>query len=41
MTGQNGQQQWLIHIRKDHLKFAAAHMTVFPDGGKECLHGHN
>ena len=41
MTGQNGQQQWLIHIRKDHLKFAAAHMTVFPDGGKESLHGHN
>ena len=41
MTGQNGQQQWLIHIRKDHLNFAAAHMTVFPDGGKESLHGHN
>ena len=41
MTGQNGQQQWLSHIRKDHLKFAAAHMTVFPDGSKESLHGHN
>ncbi len=41
MTGQHGQQQWLIHIRKDYLKFAAAHMTVFPDGSKESLHGHN
>lgn len=31
----------LIHIRKEHLKFSAAHMTVFPDGTKEALHGHN
>lgn len=30
-----------IHIRKDALKFASAHMTVFPDGSKEALHGHN
>ncbi len=34
-----GQTQ--IHIRKDALKFAAAHMTIFPDGTKENLHGHN
>ena len=30
-----------IHIRKESLKFSAAHMTVFPDGRKEHLHGHN
>jgi 6-pyruvoyltetrahydropterin/6-carboxytetrahydropterin synthase len=30
-----------IHIKKDALKFSAAHMTVFPDGTKESLHGHN
>ncbi len=30
-----------IHIRKEKLKFSAAHMTVFPDGTKEALHGHN
>lgn len=36
-----GQQIWKIHIRKDNLKFSAAHMTVFPDGSKEGLHGHN
>lgn len=35
------QQSWKIHIRKDNLKFSAAHMTVFPDGSKEGLHGHN
>lgn len=31
----------LIRIRKPAHKFTAAHMTVFPDGGKERLHGHN
>ncbi|MFZ4791765.1 MAG: 6-pyruvoyl trahydropterin synthase family protein [Candidatus Competibacteraceae bacterium] len=41
MIGRNGEQHWLIHIRKDSFKFSAAHMTVFPDGGKERLHGHN
>ena len=41
MIERNGQQRWLIHVRKDHFKFSAAHMTVFPDGGKERLHGHN
>jgi len=30
-----------IHFRKSELKFASAHMTVFPDGSKEALHGHN
>ncbi len=30
-----------MHIRKADLKFACAHMTVFPDGSKERLHGHN
>lgn len=35
------QRRWKLHIRKDNLKFSAAHMTVFPDGSKEGLHGHN
>ena len=35
------QSQYLLHIRKDALKFASAHMTVFPGGEKEALHGHN
>lgn len=30
-----------IKIRKEALKFSAAHMTVFADGTKENLHGHN
>lgn len=30
-----------IRIRREALKFASAHMTVFPDGSKESLHGHN
>ncbi len=30
-----------IQIRKEALKFSAAHMTVFSDGTKENLHGHN
>ncbi len=41
MTRPDGQQSWTLHIRKDNLKFSAAHMTVFPDGSKERLHGHN
>ncbi|MFO1419789.1 MAG: 6-carboxytetrahydropterin synthase [Candidatus Competibacteraceae bacterium] len=41
MIEQHGQRSWTIHIRKDNLKFSAAHMTVFPDGSKESLHGHN
>ena len=30
-----------IHIRKESFKFASAHMTLFEDGTKEPLHGHN
>jgi 6-pyruvoyltetrahydropterin/6-carboxytetrahydropterin synthase len=30
-----------IQIRKEALKFSSAHMTVFADGTKERLHGHN
>lgn len=30
-----------IHLSKDSFKFSAGHMTVFPDGTKERLHGHN
>lgn len=30
-----------IYVGKDAHKFSAAHMTVFPDGSKERLHGHN
>jgi 6-pyruvoyltetrahydropterin/6-carboxytetrahydropterin synthase len=30
-----------VSIRKEAFKFSSAHMTVFPDGTKEALHGHN
>lgn len=30
-----------IHIRKEAQKFSCSHMTVFADGTKEALHGHN
>ena len=30
-----------IWIDSERFKFSAAHMTVFPDGRKERLHGHN
>lgn len=30
-----------IRIRKEEFKFSSAHMTVYPDGTKEALHGHN
>lgn len=30
-----------IFVTKDAYKFSAAHWTVFPDGSKEALHGHN
>lgn len=30
-----------LHIRREALKFSAAHFTIFPDGTKEPLHGHN
>ncbi|MFO1162603.1 MAG: glycosyltransferase [Reyranellaceae bacterium] len=30
-----------LHLGKGSYKFSAGHMTVFPDGSKERLHGHN
>ena len=33
--------QYRINITHDLFKFSCAHMTVFPDGRKERLHGHN
>jgi 6-pyruvoyltetrahydropterin/6-carboxytetrahydropterin synthase len=30
-----------IFVGQDQHKFSVAHMTVFPDGSKEKLHGHN
>ncbi len=30
-----------LTIEKQALKFASAHMTIFPDGTKEPLHGHH
>jgi len=30
-----------IVIEKESLKFSSAHLTIFPDGSKERLHGHN
>lgn len=30
-----------LYVGKDRHKFSSAHMTVFPDGSKERLHGHN
>lgn len=30
-----------LRIAREQYKFSCAHMTVFPDGTKERLHGHN
>ena len=30
-----------LFIEKENQKFSGAHMTVFPNGSKEPLHGHN
>jgi 6-pyruvoyltetrahydropterin/6-carboxytetrahydropterin synthase len=30
-----------LSIAREQYKFSCAHMTVFPDGTKERLHGHN
>ena len=35
------QKTFRAYIRKEAIKFSAAHMTVFPNGKKESLHGHN
>jgi 6-pyruvoyltetrahydropterin/6-carboxytetrahydropterin synthase len=32
---------WRIHLSKDSHKFSCTHLTIFPDGSKERLHGHN
>lgn len=33
--------RYRIFVGKDVHKFSCAHMTVFPDGTKERIHGHN
>lgn len=35
------QQKHRIVVARSEHKFSCAHMTVFPDGRKERLHGHN
>jgi 6-pyruvoyltetrahydropterin/6-carboxytetrahydropterin synthase len=30
-----------IEVARERYKFSCAHMTIFPDGTKERLHGHN
>ncbi|HQR02915.1 MAG: 6-carboxytetrahydropterin synthase [Proteobacteria bacterium] len=30
-----------VQIRKDYLKFSAGHFTLFDDGSRERLHGHD
>lgn len=30
-----------VVVAREQYKFSCAHMTVFPDGSKERLHGHN
>ena len=32
---------WRVSLTKQRYKFSSAHMTIFPDGTKEALHGHN
>ena len=39
--GSMSQETYQIHLGKEAFKFSSAHMTVFPDGTKESLHGHN
>lgn len=40
MTTAHGTRRRLF-VAKDEHKFSCAHMTLFPDGTKERLHGHN
>src|SRR5215208_1596525 len=35
------QRRHRLTVARDQYKFSCAHMTVFPDGTKERLHGHN
>lgn len=34
-------RRYVIEVAREQYKFSCAHMTVFPDGSKERLHGHN
>lgn len=34
-------ERYRIRVARDRFKFSCAHMTVFPDGRKERMHGHN
>ncbi|MBN1517972.1 6-carboxytetrahydropterin synthase [Candidatus Sumerlaeota bacterium] len=34
-------KEYGIRIAKDRFKFSCSHMTIFPDGTAERLHGHN
>jgi 6-pyruvoyltetrahydropterin/6-carboxytetrahydropterin synthase len=36
-----GSERHRLFVGKDVHKFSCAHMTVFPDGSKERMHGHN
>lgn len=33
--------RYRLSVAREQYKFSCAHMTVFPDGKKERLHGHN
>jgi 6-pyruvoyltetrahydropterin/6-carboxytetrahydropterin synthase len=33
--------RYRLRVARELFKFSSAHMTVFPDGRKERLHGHN
>jgi 6-pyruvoyltetrahydropterin/6-carboxytetrahydropterin synthase len=35
------QRRHRLTVAREQYKFSCAHMTVFPDGSKERLHGHN
>jgi 6-pyruvoyltetrahydropterin/6-carboxytetrahydropterin synthase len=35
------QRRHRMVVAREQYKFSVAHMTVFPDGSKERLHGHN
>jgi len=41
MTRESKLVKHRLFVGKDVHKFSCAHMTVFPDGSKERLHGHN
>jgi 6-pyruvoyltetrahydropterin/6-carboxytetrahydropterin synthase len=41
LTGYGARVKHRITIAREQYKFSCAHMTVFADGSKERLHGHN